>query len=83
MKFQKGERRVGRQKGTPNKFTGELKDMILTALSEVGGVEYLKQQAKQNPAVFLALVGKTLPLKMGADGSGLAKLVIEWQQPSS
>lgn len=81
MAFKKGE--GGRPKGVQNKFSGELKDMILKALEESGGVAYLTKQAQENPHAFLSLVGKTLPLKMGADGSGLAKLVIEWQAPSS
>lgn len=80
----KGERRGGRQRGTPNKFTGALKDMILTALSEAGGVDYLKTQATESPTAFLALVGKVLPLQVaGPDGNGMKKLVIEWQDSPS
>jgi hypothetical protein len=36
-----GERRGGRQVGTPNKVTATLKEMILAALDKKGGVEYL------------------------------------------
>lgn len=80
----KGKKTGGRKAGTPNKLTGELKDMILTALSDVGGVEYLKIQAAQNPNAFLTLIGKVLPLQVGAaDGSNLKKLVIEWQDSPS
>lgn len=67
-----GERRGGRQAGTPNKVTGTLKDMILQALNEAnpqGGVEYLKTQATQNPAAFLTLVGKVLPLQVAGDAA--------------
>lgn len=35
--------------------------MILAALDDAGGVEYLKKQAETNPSAFLALVGKILP----------------------
>lgn len=62
-----GERRGGRQKGTPNKVTGALKDMILQALHNKGGVEYLEQQADDNPTAFLGLVGKVLPLQVNAE----------------
>jgi len=65
-----GERRGGRQKGTPNKVTGELKDMILTALGNVGGVEYLERQAESSPTAFLSLVGKVLPMQVTGDGGG-------------
>lgn len=73
-----GERRGGRQRGTPNRVTGALKDMILTALDEAapgGGVEYLKQQAGANPAAFLALVGKVLPMTIAGDPNAPLKVV--------
>lgn len=78
-----GERRGGRQKGTPNKVTGALKDMILQALDGAGGVAYLQQQATANPTAFLTLVGKVLPLQVGSDGSQLKRMVFEWQEPPS
>ena len=43
--------------------------MILGALSDAGGQEYLRVQALVNPTAFLALVGKVLPLQVKADGS--------------
>ena len=59
----------GRPKGVQNKFSMALKDMILTALDMAGGADYLHAQAKKNPGVFLALVGKVLPMSVaGADG---------------
>jgi hypothetical protein len=62
----------GRPKGVPNKLTTELKDMILTALANAGGVEYLKEQADKNPHAFLTLVGKVLPLQVtGENGKDL------------
>ncbi len=58
----KGQPKIGgRKKGTPNKHPAELKDMIRQALSEVGGVDYLKTQAFANPTAFLSLLGKTMP----------------------
>ena len=36
--------------------------MILQALDESQGVEYLKQPAVDNPTAFLTLIGKVLPL---------------------
>jgi|SRR6185312_8250758 len=57
----------GRKKGTPNKVSGELKDMIRDALDKAGGVAYLTKQAKAKPVAFLALVGKLLPLTIAGD----------------
>jgi hypothetical protein len=67
----------GRKKGVPNKTTAAVKDMILQALAESGGVKYLKTQAEKNPTAFLTLVGKVLPLdvKMGGPDGGAVEVV--------
>lgn len=65
-----GRKTGGRQKGSPNKLTKQLKDMILEALDESGGVEYLKQTAIDHPTAFLTLVGKVLPLQVTGEGGG-------------
>lgn len=57
----------GRPKGVPNKNTALLKDMILQALDQAGGVEYLRGQASENPGPFMALVGKVLPMQLTGD----------------
>ena len=59
----------GPKKGVPTKRTILLKEMILTALSNVGGAEYLQKQALLNPTAFMTLVGKVLPTQM-VDGGG-------------
>lgn len=64
----KGHKKAGgRQKGTPNKVTKALKDMILGALDDAGGQAYLAKQARENPNAFLALAGKVLPLQIAGD----------------
>ena len=77
--FQPGhEKKGGRVAGVANKTTGQLKDMILQALDKAGGVSYLVEQAHKNPAPFLTLVGKVLPMQVtGSDGGSL---VISWQR---
>lgn len=57
---------AGRVKGTPNKFNKELKDMILGALEDAGGQEYLRKRALDTPGPFMALVGKILPKNIDA-----------------
>lgn len=68
----------GRKAGTPNKVTGALKDMILQALANQGGVAYLETQAKVNPNAFLALIGRVLPLqvKQGGDDPRVPQTVV-------
>jgi hypothetical protein len=38
--------------------------MILGALDEAGGQEYLARQAEKNPAAFMTLLGKVLPTQL-------------------
>jgi hypothetical protein len=54
----------GRPKGAPNKVTKALKEMILGALDDAGGQAYLVKQAEHNPAAFLTLIGKVLPMQV-------------------
>ena len=59
----------GTRKGSPNKGTQELRDMILSALDRAGGVKYLEAQARDTPASFLTLIGKVLPQNINANVS--------------
>lgn len=68
----------GRKIGTPNKFGKELKDMILEALHNAGGVDYLTAQAKTNDTSFNTLLGKTLPLSLPEGSSG--KITVTWEK---
>jgi len=74
-----GVKTGGRQKGTPNKVTALLKDAILQAAEQAGGddgtVGYLQKQANENPASFLALLGKVLPTQIAGDADN--PLIIE------
>lgn len=73
MAFKKGDKKPensGKKKGTQNKVTTQLKEMILEALDESdpgGGKAYLKKQAKLNPTAFLTLIGKVLPTTLVGD----------------
>lgn len=66
-------RSPGRPKGSLNKTTAAVKDMVIQALNEAhkdGGAAYLKEQAEKNPTAFLTLVGKVLPLQLAGDPDG-------------
>lgn len=63
----------GRPKGSPNKNTQAIKDMLLASLDAVGGQAYFEQQALENPTAYMSLVGKIIPAEVkkeitGADG---------------
>jgi len=66
----------GRPKGCPNKLTTELKAMIMGALAECGGVEYLKVQAVENPSAFLRLVGQLIPYVIKGEGDN-GQIIVE------
>ena len=74
---------MGRPKGSVNKVSADLKDMILGALDKAGGVEYLTERAQdpRTASAFLTLVGKTLPMTVKGPGEGGAhvfqKIVVE------
>lgn len=65
----------GRPKGTPNKTTALVKDMVSKALEQKGGVKYLARQADENPVAFLTLVGKLIPVQVGGDPEGNAIVI--------
>lgn len=71
----------GRPKGVPNKNTTLLKDAILEAATKAGGrdglVGYLTQQASVNPAAFMTLLGKVLPMQIQGDPDAPLIAVIE------
>jgi hypothetical protein len=61
-------------------MNGDIKNMILTALSNVGGASYLEERANdpKTAAAFLGLVGKVLPLTIANEpGSEFRISVIE------
>jgi hypothetical protein len=62
----------GREKGTPNKITADVRAMVLAALDRAGGEDYLLEQARDNPKAFLSLVGRILPTQItGKDDKDL------------
>ena len=73
----------GRPKGSQNKVTADLKEMILGALDKAGGLDYLAERAAdpRTASAFLTLVGKTLPMTVKGPGEGGAhvfqKIVVE------
>lgn len=79
----KGKPRGGSRKGSPNKVTAELKDMILGALDNAGGIDYLTERAQdpRTASAFMTLVGKTLPMTVKGPGENgehiFQKIVVE------
>ena len=86
-----GERRGGRQKGTPNKVSHEtmleIRAAILEAGRQAGGKEgmvgYLTWLAKENSSAFASLLGKILPAQVEGPSEGGAHIIeFRWLPPS-
>lgn len=59
---------AGRKKGTPNKVTADIRQMVINTLHAAGGEKYLLQQARDNPNSFLTLVSKAMPQNVNIGG---------------
>jgi hypothetical protein len=61
---------AGRPKGSLDKGNALIREMIVEALDEAGGVEYLQGVARSHPAAFLSLIGKVMPIQVTGEGGG-------------
>ncbi len=50
--------------------------MIEKALRDAGGAEYLREQARESPAAFMALVGKLIPKDLTVSG-GASPVILQ------
>ncbi|MDA8150677.1 MAG: hypothetical protein M0041_06095 [Nitrospiraceae bacterium] len=71
----RGNAGKGRPPGSPNKIPASVKEMVLQALRNVGGDEYLERQAIENPAAFMGLIGKLLPTEIKSEPTVVFKLI--------
>ena len=77
-RFQKG-RPYGRRRGSKNMTTKAVRDALMQAFNEVGGVDYLVGVARSDPRTFCMLLAKLIPheLKLGASDDGLPVVTIK------
>lgn len=69
----------GRPKGSPNKTTIEIKEAVLAAFDQLGGVKYLVKVGQEDPRTFVALLAKILPNEVKADvTSGGQSITFSW-----
>ena len=72
---------AGRPKGSANKVTRTLKEMILSSLEKLGGEDYLVALGRENSSAYTSILGKIVPHTLAAasesDGGSGVKLVFE------
>jgi len=57
----------GAKKGSVHLHSRALKDAVYAVFHEMGGRNYLKKVAKENPPLFLSLLAKLLPTEIKAE----------------
>lgn len=60
----------GRKQGTPDPLASDLRRMILGALEDAGGRDYLTKLAKESPTIFLGFVAKMISAEAGGKDAG-------------
>ena len=80
----KGQKTGGRQAGTPNKISTTVRDNVVSVFDEIGGTEFMKRWATENPNQFFALYAKLLPLQaqISGDPENPVEMVVKWKQES-
>lgn len=75
----RGRKTGGRQKGTPNKITRDVREAVVEAFYRAGGADYLLTLSKENPNAFTALLGRVLPKDVKVEGD--TEVTIRWGVP--
>ena len=64
---------AGRPKGSLDKGSRLIREMVAEALDEAGGVAYLAAKAETHPAGFMSLLGRVLPIQVTGEDGGAVK----------
>lgn len=73
MAFKPGDSKPagsGRKPGTPNRTTRAVREALVAAFDELGGVEYLVKLGRDEPATFARLLARLVPNEVAARVEG-------------
>jgi hypothetical protein len=83
MAFQKGQsgNPAGRKPGSKNILTKTVKENLVAAFEQMGGLPAFVQWAKKNPKDFYGHYAKMLPLEVsGPDGTGITVVIQKFSE---
>ena len=61
-----GKKTGGRQKGTPNKVSGTVRENVISVFDGLGGLDAMTGWARENQTEFYRLYSKLLPTQIDA-----------------
>ena len=67
----------GRQKGTPNKVTKQMTDMVRESLDDAGGKDYLIWLSQNHPNAYAGILKSIIPKQIQAEISETVSLTPE------
>lgn len=67
---------AGRKKGVPNKQTTAVKQCIINAFENIGGVQNLSRWASENETEFYKLWGRMIPHEVTGEDGGDIKITV-------
>jgi len=75
-----GGRRLGagRPKGALNKDSADIRALVIGALQDVGGRDYLAARALDQPVAFMNLIGKVMPTQITGENGGALVVDFRW-----
>ncbi len=73
---------MGRPKGALNKTTRAVKEALVDAFEDLGGVESLVAWAQADPGEFYKLWVKVMPTQIEASGPEGGPIQITWLNPA-
>tara|TARA_R110002051_G_C8352968_1_gene440454 strand:- start:145 stop:492 length:348 start_codon:yes stop_codon:yes gene_type:complete len=59
----------GRKKGSANKITKDMREILMNSFHKAGGVNYLVKQSVESPVAYLGLLGKIVPSQLAVSVS--------------
>ena len=77
-RFKKGHKKLGgRAKGVVNNNVMIIRNHLLAALEELGGVEYLVKLGREEPRTFATLLARAMPTQVNASVNNSAVVTAE------